>query len=398
MILYIIPLENQSPRKGKSMFEDVVKKSILKISPYVPGKPIEEVEREFGIKNAVKLASNENPLGPSKAAVLAVIKKLPGINMYPDASCFRLKNALAKKLGVKFEMIAVGNGSNELEQIIAETFVNPGDEVMFSELSFVVYPMVTHIAGGTPVVVPHRDYRHDIEGFIKRITPKTKLVFLCNPNNPTGTIITKPEFEKFMAAVSPKTIVALDEAYFEYVSDSAYPDGINYLSKYKNLIVLRTFSKIYGLAGLRIGYAVCDPEIIGYIERVRPPFNANLTAQAAAAAALKDKKHVVKTIKNNNGGKKFLYSSFERLGISHVKTNANFIFAKFDRPSSELNEWMLKRGVIIRPQHDHFCRVTIGTMKENRKFVSALEEMLGKKDGKKSRIKKYINKLKRRKK
>ena len=166
------------------MFEEVVKKSILKINPYVPGKPIEEVERELGIKNAVKLASNENPLGPSKAAVLAILKKTPYVNIYPDGACYRLKAALAKKLGVEPAMVTAGNGSNELEQIIAETFVNPGDEVMFSELSFVVYPIVTNIAGGTPVVVPHRDFRHDIDGFIRRLTPKTKLVFLCNPNNP----------------------------------------------------------------------------------------------------------------------------------------------------------------------------------------------------------------------
>ncbi len=380
------------------MFEDVVKKSVLKINPYVPGKPIEEVEREFGIRNAVKLASNENPLGPSKAAVLAVIKKSAGVNIYPDGACYYLKKALAKKTGAVPEMISVGNGSNELEQIIAEAFVGPGDEVMFSELSFVVYPIVTHIAGGTPVVVPHRDFRHDIDGFIKRLTPKTKLVFLCNPNNPTGAIITKPELEKFMAAVSPKTIVALDEAYFEYASDSAYPDGLKYLSKHKNLIVLRTFSKIYGLAGLRIGYAVCDAEITGYIERVRAPFNANLLAQAAAVAALKDRKHVVKTIKVNNEGKKYLYAAFDRMGISHVKTNANFIFAKFDRPSAELNAQMLRRGVIIRPQQGSFARVTIGTMRQNRKLVSALEEMLGKKEGRRQKIKKYINKLKRRKK
>jgi histidinol-phosphate aminotransferase len=357
-------------------FDSSARKSVLHIKPYVPGKPIEEVQREFGVKNIVKLASNENPLGPSKLAVIAMSKKLKDVNLYPESGAFYLRQALAKKLKIKEDMLVFGNGSNEILNMIAGAFVEPGDEVMFSELSFVVYPIATDMAGGTAVVVPHRDLRHDIDGFISRLTDKTKLVYLCNPNNPTGTIITKPELEKLMVVVRPDTIVALDEAYFEFVSDKEYPDGMKYLAKYPNLIVLRTFAKIYGLAGIRIGYAAADPDIIQIIERIRPPFNANLVAQAGAEAALKDKKHVSATVKMNNAGKKYLYRELKKLGIECVPTQANFIFVKFDRKGGDVFTALLKKGVIIRPQHGNFARITIGTMKQNVKLVKALAEIL----------------------
>jgi len=290
-------------------FINIAKKSIFNITPYVPGKPIEEVEREYKIKNIIKLASNENPLGPSKLAINAMKKKLKDVNLYPDSSVYYLRNALSKYLKIPENMLMFGNGSNEIEQLIAEAFVNPGEEVLFSELSFVVYPIVTENVSGKAVIVPHRNFRHDIDGFIDRLSNKTKLVFLCNPNNPTGTIITKNEFKKFMSAVNSRTIVVLDEAYFEYARCKDYPDGIRYLKEYPNLIVLRTFSKIYGLAGLRIGYGIADKDIVNLIDRVRPPFNVNLLAQIAAVAALKDKTHMKNTIGINNAGKKFLYAA-----------------------------------------------------------------------------------------
>jgi histidinol-phosphate aminotransferase len=354
-------------------FADVAKKSVMNIKPYVPGKPIEEVQREHGIKDVVKLASNENPLGPSKLAVKAMEKKLKSVNQYPESGAYYLRRALAKHLKVKENTIVFGNGSNEILTLIAEAFVSPGDEVMFSSLSFVVYPISADTVGGTAIQIPHKNFSHDIDGFINRLSPKTKLVYICNPNNPTGTIITKDELEKFMSAVSPKTIVALDEAYFEYVQDKNYPDGIKFLAKYPNLIVLRTFSKIYGLAGIRIGYAVADPDIIEIIERVRPPFNANLVAQAAGEAALKDKEHLKNTVKTNNEGRKYICAELKKLGIEYVQPNANFIFVKFKENCKVVFEALLKKGVIIRPQFDNYARITIGTMKENEKLIKALK-------------------------
>ncbi len=359
-------------------FSNVVKKSILNISPYIPGKPIEEVKREYGIKDIIKLASNENPLGPSKLAIKGIKKKLKELNLYPESSVYYLRKSLSEYLRVKEDMLMFGNGSNELEQLIAETFVEPGDEVMFSSLSFVVYSIVTDITGGIPIQVPHKNFRHDIDRFIEKLSEKTKLIFLCNPNNPTGTIITKDEFEKLMQNVSQKTIVVLDEAYFEYVEDKNYPDGIKYLPKYKNLIVLRTFSKIYGLAGLRIGYGIAAPDIVNFIERVRPPFNVNSLAQVAALYSLKDKEHVRKTIKVNNTGKKFLEKEFDKLKIEYIKSHANFIFVKFKYASKFVFEELLKKGIIIRPFFDNFARITIGTMEQNKRLIKELKKILEK--------------------
>lgn len=354
-------------------FADVAKKSVMNIRPYVPGKPIEEVQREHGIKDVIKLASNENPLGPSKLAIKAMEKKLKLVNFYPESGAFYLRGALAKHLKVKENMIVFGNGSNEILTLIAEAFVSPGDEVMFSAMSFVVYPIAVNTVGGISIQIPHNDFKHDMDGFIKRLSPKTKLVYICNPNNPTGSIIHKEELERFMSAVSPKTIVALDEAYFEYVQDKHYPDGIKFLTKYPNLIVLRTFSKIYGLAGIRIGYAVADSDIIEIIERVRPPFNANMLAQAAGQAALKDKEHLKKTVKTNTEGKKYLCGEFKKMNIEFVQPHANFIFVKFKSNSKVIFQALLKHGIIIRPQFDSYARITVGTMEENKKLIRALK-------------------------
>lgn len=357
-------------------FNNIAKKSILNITPYVPGKPIEEVERDYKIKNVIKLASNENPLGPSKLAISAIKKNLKNINFYPDSSVYYLRHSLSKYLNIPGDMFMFGNGSNELEQLIAEAFINPGDEVLFSELSFVVYPIVTEIASGKAVVVPHKNFRHDIDGFIERLSNKTKLVFLCNPNNPTGTIITRKEFKKFIKKINSSIIVVLDEAYFEYAVSPEYPDGIQYLKKQPNIIVLRTFSKIYGLAGLRIGYGIADRDIVDLIDRVRPPFNVNLLAQIAATAALKDKKHIKNTLKTNNSGKKFLYFWFKKLNIEFVETYANFIFVKFKYSSMEIFKKLLKKGVIIRPQPGNYARITIGTKEDNLKLIKELKNII----------------------
>ena len=370
----IIGLYNEGISEMANKFERIVKKSVLNIKPYVPGKPVEEVQRELKLKDVVKLASNENPLGPSKKAIKAMALKLNKVNYYPESSVYYLRKALAKKLKVKENMLMFGNGSNELEQLIAEAFVEKDDEVMYSVLSFVVYPIVTNIAGGTPVQIPHKDFGHDIDKFIERLNKKTKLVFLCSPNNPTGTIIKKSELERFMKAVPSSVIVVLDEAYCEYVTDKNYPDGVKYISKYPNLIVLRTFSKIYGLAGVRTGYGIAHPDIVEIIERVRPPFNVNAVAQEGARAALADTEHVRRTVRVNNEGKRYLYAELKKLGVRYVKTNANYIFVKFNVNSKVVFDELLKKGVIIRTVFDNFARITIGTMKENKKLIKALKE------------------------
>ncbi|MCE5299699.1 MAG: histidinol-phosphate transaminase [Spirochaetia bacterium] len=357
-------------------FDNAANRGVMKIKPYIPGKPIEEVRREYGIKDIIKLASNENPMGPSKLAVRAMAKKLGEVSLYPESSAYNLRNALAMQLNIRKDMLVFGNGSNELLNMLAQAFVTPGDEVVFSTLSFTVYQSAADMTGGTAIMIPHKDFAHDIDGFIKRLSDRTKLVYLCNPNNPTGTIISKQDFEKFMEAVKPETIVALDEAYFEFVDDRNCPDGMQYLSKYPNLVVLRTFSKVYGLAGVRVGYAAADPEIISIIERVRASFNVNMPAQAAAEAALRDKAHVEKTLKNNNDGKKYLYAELEKLGIEYVPTNANFIFVKFPANCNVVFEALLKKGVIIRPQYDNYGRITIGTASQNKRLIAALKQVL----------------------
>ena len=295
------------------------------IAPYVPGKPIEEVERELGISGCIKLASNENPLGPSSKAVAAVKKALENLNRYPDASGFYLSQVLAKKHGVDINQVILGNGSNELLELVVRTYIQPGEEIISADPSFVAYKIIGQAAGAVNVIVPCKDMRHDLDAMADRITDKTKIVFISNPNNPTGTMNTRAEMDRFMARVPDRIIVAVDEAYFEYVTHAEYPDSLDYLKDGKNVLALRTFSKIHGLAGLRIGYGITKPEYTEMMNKVRQPFNTNSLAQAGALAALADRKHVEKSIAVNNEGKQFLYQSFQQLGVSYIPTEANFI-------------------------------------------------------------------------
>ncbi len=353
-----------------------VSDNIKSITPYVPGKPIEELERELGISGSIKLASNENPLGPSPKAMAAVKKAVEGLNRYPDGSGFYLSEALARKLGVDISQIILGNGSNELIELVVRTFVQPGDEIVSADPSFVVYKMITQAAGGTNVIVPCRDMRHDLDAMADRITAKTRIVFIANPNNPTGTMNTKAEMDRFMNRVPGHVIVAVDEAYFEYVTHAEYPDSLDYLKDGKNILALRTFSKIYGLAGLRIGYGITTAAIAELMNKVRQPFNTNSLAQAGALAALADRKHVEKSIAVNNEGKQYLYQSFQQLGIPFVPTETNFIM--FDAPmdSKDLYTALLKTGVIIRPMGPKKLRVTIGLPDENKRFITELEKIV----------------------
>lgn len=353
-----------------------VSENIRTITPYSPGKPLEELERELGISGSIKLASNENPLGPSPKAVAAVKKALEGLHRYPDGSGHFLAGALANKFGVEAAQVVLGNGSNELIELAVRTFVQPGDEVVSADPSFVVYTMITQAAGGVNVVVPCRDNCHDLDAMAGRITEKTKIVFIANPNNPTGTMNTKAEMDRFMDRVPDSVLVALDEAYCEYVSRPDYPDSPDYVKDGRNVLALRTFSKIYGLAGLRIGYGITTAAIAGLLNKVRQPFNTNALGQIGALAALGDYKHVERSIALNNEGKKYLYQSFDRLGVAYLPTETNFILFETPLDGRELYNRLLRTGVIIRPLGAKKLRVTIGLPEENQRFVNELEKIL----------------------
>jgi len=355
-----------------------VSENIKSITPYVPGKPIEELERELGISGSVKLASNENPLGPSPKAIAAIKKAVEGLNRYPDGSGFFLSQALARKYEVDISQVVLGNGSNELIEVLVRTFVQPGDEVVSADPSFVVYKMITQAAGGTNVIVSCKEMRHDLDAMADRVTPKTKIVFIANPNNPTGTMNTKREMDRFIERLPDHVIAAVDEAYYEYVTHADYPDSLDYLKSGINILSLRTFSKIYGLAGVRIGYGITTKGIAEMMNKVRQPFNTNALGQIGALAALSDRKHVEKSIAINNEGKQYLYQSFGQLGVSFIPTETNFILFETAANGKDVYEALLRQGVIIRPMGGNRLRVTIGLPDENKRFVAELDKIIRK--------------------
>jgi histidinol-phosphate aminotransferase len=352
---------------------------IRTLIPYEPGKPIEEVEREYGIASSIKLASNENPLGPSPKALAAIRERLAQLNLYPDGDCFYLKRGLAQKLGVAPETLIFGNGSNEIIELAARTFLRPGDEAVMAEQAFVVYQLIVQAVGGQSKTVPLRDYTHDLAAIADAVTPKTRLVFLANPNNPTGTIFRRGEWETFLDKVSNDTLLIVDEAYFEYVQDAEYPNSLNYHRDGRAILTLRTFSKLYGLAGLRIGYGVGSPEIVAMMHRVRQPFNVSAPAQWAALAALDDVEHVRQSLEVNRQGLEYLQNEFKRLGLDGVPSQGNFILVRVGKGQEVFNQ-LLAQGVIVRPMGGYrfpeHVRVTVGTMAENQKFVEALQKII----------------------
>ncbi len=353
---------------------------IASLVPYPPGKPIEELERELGISGSIKLASNENPLGPSRKAVEALSKAFSDIHRYPDGSCYYLKKGLSKHLGVAEQMLIIGNGSNEIIELLLRTYLKAGDEVVMAEPSFAVYPLVVQAAGGRAVKVPlDGDLRHDLKRMAEAITGKTKIVFIANPNNPTGTIVTKDELEGFMEAVPGDVIVCIDEAYYEYVRSPDYPDTLGLIKGGRAVLLLRTFSKIYGLAGLRVGYGVAPAELVDYMNRVRQPFNVNSLAQKAALAALDDREHVERSRENNLKGLEFLFQELDKLGLECVPTEANFFLIKVG-DGEGVYRALLKKGVIVRPMKgygmEEYIRVTVGLPEENRRFLAALGEVI----------------------
>ena len=366
-----------------TQWESLANEHILGISPYEPGKPIEELEREAGIHDGIKLASNENPLPPSDRVREAVTNALTSLNRYPDGSGYYLRQAIAKKHGVSADQIVLGNGSNELIELFVRTFLRPGDEAVVPHPSFVVYPMIVQAAGGIRVMVMLKDYRLDLEAMARAVTPSTKMVFIANPNNPTATIVTGDEVEAFMSRVPERTIVVFDEAYIEFALGPGFPETLNYVKQGRRVVVLRTFSKAASLAGLRIGYGVADADAISLMNRIRQPFNVNSLGQVAALAALEDEGHVLECVRMIEAGRHFLYDEFKNLGIRYVPSRANFILVDVGRSAADIYQKLLRQGVIVRPMTpfgmETALRITVGTPEENRKLVKAMKTVLGKK-------------------
>jgi histidinol-phosphate aminotransferase len=363
--------------------ERLARKGILKLVPYIPGKSIEEVERELGRKRWVKLASNENVLGPSPKAVAAIRRELCNLHMYPEGPCPDLRKALAQRFSVSEENVVVSNGADNLLVLIASAFINEGEEAVMATPSFSVYPTVTRIMGGKPVEVELKDFTHDLPSMLKKVNRKTKLVFVCNPNNPTGTIVGRKELESFLARLPGHVILILDQAYWDFSDSPEYPGGIDYVQEGRPIILLRTFSKVYGLAGLRIGYGIGRSDLIECLYRVREPFPVHRLGQAGAVAALKDRAHEEKSIRMVIEGRHYLYRELDKAGLFYVPSQANFIFMDLGKDSKEALQDLLREGVIIRPGfiwgYPTFARVTVGRLEDNKRLIKALKKVLRKK-------------------
>jgi histidinol-phosphate aminotransferase len=350
------------------------------IAPYVPGKPIEEAERELGI-TFVKLASNENPLGPSPKAVTALHEACEGVNRYPDGSGYYLRRALAEHLAVGPQQIILGNGSTEVVEILAKAYLADGRGALIAEQAFIMYGIAVKAMAAPLVMVPQQDHRHDLRAMAGACDAQTALVYIANPNNPTGTYVGRDDFEAYFDRVPDHVLTVIDEAYFEYVDKPDYPDSLDYLRAGRNVVVLRTFSKVHGLAGLRIGYGVTSPDVIRALEAVRSPFNTSAIAQDAALAALDDAEHVERSRRENARGLEYLQSELARRGIGFIPAVTNFVLVRTALPAAELYKRLLSKGVIVRPMgawgYPDGVRVSVGTESENRRFLTALDESLG---------------------
>ena len=346
------------------------------IKPYEPGKPLEDLERELGIKGAVKIASNENPLGPSRKALAVLKKGTSSLHRYPEGTGRLLREALADKHKIRPEEVILGNGSDEIMDLATKTYLSIGHEVIVGDRTFAIYGICIRAHGGVIVEISLREGRHDLEAMAQRLNDRTRLVFICNPNNPTGTTITHQELEFFIKRLPEKTLVIMDEAYGEYATDPHFPDTVSLIKSGAPLLVLRTFSKFYGLAGLRIGYGISQAEVIEDLNRVRLPFNTNSLAQRAALAALGDETHAYRSLKVNNTGRKYLYGVFKKMGLKYLPTQANFIYLDVGKEAGGVYQDLLREGVIVRPIQGRWMRISIGLPQENRKFVEALKKTL----------------------
>ncbi|RKZ51824.1 MAG: histidinol-phosphate transaminase [Candidatus Parabeggiatoa sp. nov. 3] len=361
-------------------FFELATSGVQGLQPYQPGKPLEELEREYGIKKAIKLASNENPQGPSPRVLEALQAHLKDIGRYPDGNGFALKKALAQKHGVDMDMITLGNGSNDVLELIARAFVTSAHSILFSEQAFVVYPLVTQAIGATAIVTPAQNWGHDLTAMLAAIREDTRVIFIANPNNPTGTWIDKTRLKAFLEAVPKKVLVVVDEAYFEYSCDNPdYPNSLEWIANLPNLIVTRTFSKAYGLAGLRVGYSISHVDVANLLNRVRQPFNVNSLALIAATVALEDSDYLLQSVALNRAGMQQLTEAFKEMQLDFIPSLGNFIAVEVGS-GAKIYERLLHEGVITRPigfgygmpQH---LRVSIGTAEENEQFIQALRKV-----------------------
>jgi histidinol-phosphate aminotransferase len=368
------------------IFLELAAPGVRALQPYQPGKPVAELERELGIRNAIKLASNENPFGPAPGAIAAAGAALQHIARYPEGSGHALVARLAKQLDVPAACITLGNGSNDVLDLVARVFLTPQHEAVFSRHAFAVYPISVQAVGATARVAPAHDgsrgpaWGHDLDAMRALVGDNTRVVFIANPNNPTGTWLDESALEDFIAGLPAHVMVVVDEAYFEYVGAADYPDASRWLDKYPNLIVTRTFSKAYGLAGLRVGYALSHPDVAGLLNRVRQPFNVNMVAQAAALAALDDTEHLAQCVRRNHAGMQQLVAGFAELGLQHIESAGNFVCVDTGRPAADVYRALLQEGVIVRPvanyEMPNHLRVTVGRADENARFLAALAKVL----------------------
>ena len=356
---------------------DTVRSEIRSLQPYVPGKPVEELERELGITGAIKLASNENPLGPSPLAIAAMQTAIHQVNRYPDGGSYYLREAVAEKWAFPFEQVALGSGSNDLIDVLCRIHLGPGDEAIMSNPAFVMFAVAVNVSGGKLVRVPGKALFHDPDAMLAAITDRTRLIYFSNPDNPTGTIVKKRAMDDYFRRVPPHITTILDEAYFEYVEDPDYPNGLDYLRSGHRVAVLRTFSKIYALAGLRVGYGFFPEDLAGLVHRVRLPFNVTNVGQAAARASLEDPGQVTRSRDLVREGLAYLRRELPPLGIELTPTWANFVLAKFRRSAVEVARSLERHGVIIRPMTSfqlppEYARVSVGSRSENERLVEAL--------------------------
>ncbi len=371
----------------ESEFLSLANTGIQSLRPYLPGKPVSELERELGISNIIKLASNENPTGPADSVVQAIRDELPELSRYPDGNAFELKKALADLHDISTDCITVGNGSNDILELITRVFLKPGDNAVFSQHAFAVYPIATQAAGGESNIVPANSadhvmpHGHDLDGFLKAINQKTRIIFVANPNNPTGTWLARDELYNFIKAVPKNIVVVLDEAYFDYVIENEYPDCSQWLTEFANLLVTRTFSKAYGLAALRVGYGLASEVLTDLMNRVRQPFNVNHLAQVAALAALKNQDYINESTALNKIGYDHIVATIKELEYRWIPSVGNFICIDAGIPGNELFPALLKKGIIVRPIDNYelpqYIRVTIGTANENDRFLNEIQSLTG---------------------
>jgi histidinol-phosphate aminotransferase len=372
---------------SKTPIADLVAPAVRELHPYVPGKPIAELEREYGVSDIIKLASNENPLGPGPRARAAMSAVMAAIGLYPDGSGFELKQRLARHHGVPIESITLGNGSNDILVLLAEAFLTPDTEAIYAQYCFAVYPIAVQAVGARARVAPANPadapmpFGHDLGAMAALVNPRTRLVFIANPNNPTGTWLDASSLLGFLRALPDSVIAVVDEAYFEYSRDADCPDASAWLRDLSNLVVVRTFSKAHGLAGLRVGYALSQPQLAETLNRLRQPFNVNSLALAAATAALDDQAHVERTVALNRAGREQLRTGLAALGLRVVPSAGNFVLVDLARPSGPVYEGLLRQGVIARPLLNYgmpnHLRITTGTLEQNQRTLEALAAILG---------------------